>query len=191
MRKGGLKSVAVHLVRCVYVGVNYNALVKQHGVDNLHNVLIAADSNHCVNLGKFLVHLLLVALCKTARDDNLLVDAVVFAVDCLHDFFNSLFLCALNKSAGVDYNHVRKTRLVYQLIARLFDFRKHKLRVALIFRTSQRHHSYLHCIFSHQSSSCSSASASSRAMRIAAFISSKPYPRLAMAAMTFCISLRS
>ena len=143
MGQSRLQLVALHIVTQLVTEGN-DSPVQHYRVYDFNYIIVLCNTYHCVYFGEFFVHLFLITLGKTARYDYLLVDTVIFTAYCLHYLLDGFFLCTLYKTAGVDNNNIRKTCLVYYLEACFCYLCKHKLSVALVFRTSERYHSDLY-----------------------------------------------
>ena len=127
------------------VGERANARAAHHAAYGLHNVAVGAQSQNRIALRHFLRHLLLIPLRHAAGDDDLLNLPLLFEPGKLQNVFDRLFLCVLDKAAGVDDHHIGKAAFRDDLHARIPQRREHQLRIHLIFRASERHHRNPYC----------------------------------------------
>ena len=114
------------------------AVAAEHLLHHVGDLLIGADAHSRVDLIELLGDLVLIALRKTAGDDDRLDLALALEVAQLDDLVDALLLGGVDKAAGVHNDRVRLGRIVNDRIAASAQREQQHLRIDLIFCTAQR-----------------------------------------------------
>lgn len=116
------------------------ALTRQNLPDGVCNIVIRACAKHAVNLRQLLQNFFLIALGKTAGDENFLNSPFCFQLRHGQNVVNGLCLRGFNEAAGVDNDEFRTVGVWADLIACLPQQPEHMLGVDLIFGAAKRDH---------------------------------------------------
>ena len=140
LRRG--QDTAILRLVCIDIVEALVAFAAQHLPDRVGNVKVGAGAKHAVDLRHFLQDLLLIALRKTAGDQDLLDPALRLELRHGENVVDGLGLCGLDKAAGVDDDELRTVGVGADLIPCLPQQPEHMLGIDLIFGAAKRDHAY-------------------------------------------------
>ena len=129
-----------------------------HSVDGLYDAAVAAGAENAIHLGKLREDLVLIALGKAARHEDLAHLTSTFKLRHLQNGVDGLAFGAVDKTAGVDDHHIGTGLVLLQLHARIAAQGHHLLHIHEILGTAKRNKRNLH-MYSLFYSSISSPSA--------------------------------
>ena len=134
-------------------------MARKQLIDGVYNVVIRPRAKNTVDLWQLLQNLLLIALGKTACDQNLSDSSFLLQSAHRKNIVDGLALGRVDKPAGVDNDQLRPIWIGQDLKARLPQQIQHLLGIDLILRTAERDHANR---MAHSISSIHSSSSSSR-----------------------------
>ena len=97
----------------------------KHFIQSLGQFIPAAGSQNCVNLRDLFCDLLLVPLCQTACDQQGFQFSSLFILGHFQDTVDAFLFCIMDKSAGIDNDHICFLFLICDLIAFLHQHSQH------------------------------------------------------------------
>ncbi len=142
VKRRGLHSAALQREQ-QFVGKLLNLLTLQRLGHDIRNLLIGADADRRVNFVELLGDFVLIALGKTAGDNNRLDFALALEVAQLDDFVDALLLGGVDEAAGVHNYRVGVSRIIHDFKAPLTERVQQHFGVYLVFGAAQRHNTDL------------------------------------------------